>query len=327
MSLLRILGKLKMIHVSLNEIIAKIEGKPDVPRSNKMSASDIATFFATSTRAENDATNKLRERVLKNICQPPAEWLADATYGTQWRTVHAEWLKAIATIAKDTAVPVYTSIQTVQKGGRGAHYDVEVHYMNGATCVATRNVEFKNGGLNISKLPQFLSLQAKFKMFPVTYDAFWFENYLDAYLACDPGITEAKPETYLKLVPGTTYSVHPFFQQLKERESINQTQKNAVVNQSIAAYLKRYGSTVDLALFAEKVRDTQTDKVYLLWHKGTFHMDSMRPAEMKDITYSSIKNGNVLELNAGGTAYHLLLRWRNHKGIMNPAWQISMKRS
>ena len=26
------------------------------------------------------------------------------------------------------------------------------------------------------------------------------------------------------------------------------------------------------------------------------------------------------------TEIHMLLRWRNHAGILNPAWQISIKR-
>ena len=44
------------------------------------------------------------------------------------------------------------------------------------------------------------------------------------------------------------------------------------------------------------------------------------------MTFHGIRNGNVIEVQSGPTLYRLLLRWRNHKGILNPAWQISMKR-
>jgi hypothetical protein len=78
--------------------------------------------------------------------------------------------------------------------------------------------------------------------------------------------------------------------------------------------------------FSEKVKATQTDKIYLLWSNGTFHIDKVREQEMTEMMFHSIKNGNILELKSGQTIYGLLLRWRNHKGILNPAWQISMKR-
>ena len=35
--------------------------------------------------------------------------------------------------------------------------------------------------------------------------------------------------------------------------------------------------------------------------------------------------GNVIEVKSGLSIYNLLLRWRNHKGILNPAWQISKR--
>jgi predicted secreted protein len=51
---------------------------------------------------------------------------------------------------------------------------------------------------------------------------------------------------------------------------------------------------------------------------------------MSDIKFHSIKNGNTIVLQSAAnpsTTFHLLLRWRNHKGILNPAWQISLKRT
>ena len=36
-----------------------------------------------------------------------------------------------------------------------------------------------------------------------------------------------------------------------------------------------------------------------------------------------VKNRNTIVLMSDNYEYHLLLRWRNHAGILNPAWQIS----
>lgn len=293
-----------------------------------MSVSDITTFFSTSTRNENDATNKVREKVLKLICNPPKDYLENVEFGNSWRIVYEAWNDALKKIAEETNVPVYTSTQIKVRGGRKFNYDADVMYYNGTILVANRKIEFKNGGSNISDLPQFLSLQVKIGLFTETYDKFWYENYLDKYIACDSSITEVKPslQLYLKNVTSTKYTITPFFAQLKTRELFFQKEKNEVVNASITDYLTKYGKELDIKSFSEKVKATQTDKIYLLWCNGKFCSDKLSEAEMSDMTYHSIKNGNVLEVKSGNTIYGLLLRWRNHKGILNPAWQISMKR-
>lgn len=296
------------------------------PRKNKhvVLVSDITTFFQHSSRDKNDATNKVRERVLECMCSPPAAFLEDETHGPAWQQVHREWNASLATLVN---LP-YTSTSIIMKGGRGFHYDAEVSFYHEREQVATRKIEFKYGGTNIDALPQFLSLQAKFELFAETYDTFWYEHYLDAYLACDAELTVAKPslDAYLKCVTKTTYSVSPFFEKLKERELMFQAEKDAVVNQSITDYLTKHGEGINLALFSEKVQSTQREKSYLLWSNGAFHVDSLSEPEMINMSYHAIRNGNVLEVKSGNTVYSLLLRWRNHKGILNPAWQISMKR-
>ena len=293
-----------------------------------VNVSDISTFFSTSTRNENDATNKVRENVLKVICNPPKEYIENTEYGNSWRIVHQEWNNALNRIAKETNVPAFTSTKIKVRGGRKFNYDADVMYYNGTNQVANRKIEFKNGGTNIGELPQFLSLQAKIALFAKTYDTFWYENYLDKYLACDSSITQPKPslDVYLNLVTKTNYSITPFFAQLKLRELFFQKEKNEVVNTSITDYLIKYGNTIDIASFAEKIKATQTEKIYLLWCNGKFCIDKLSDEEMSGMTFHSIKNGNILELKAGNTIYGMLLRWRNHKGILNPAWQISMKR-
>jgi len=293
-----------------------------------MSVSEITTFFSTSTRNENDAMNKVREKVLKVICNPPKEYLENAEFGNSWRIVYQAWNDALKKIAEETNIPIYTSTQIKVRGGRKFNYDADVIYYNGTTLVANRKIEFKNGGSNISDLPQFLSLQAKIGLFPETYDKFWYEYYLDKYIACDSAITETKPslQLYLKNVTNTKYTITPFFAQLKTRELFFQKEKNEVVNASITDYLMKYGKELDIKSFSEKVKATQTDKIYLLWSNGKFCFDKLSEVEMSDMTYYSIKNSNVLEVKSGNTIYGLLLRWRNHKGILNPAWQISMKR-
>ena len=315
------------------ERVVPIEVTITPKRSKKIIApkpivSDITVFFQHSTRNENDSTNKTRERILSVLCSPPTEFLEHDEYGPSWRSVHQKWNDALRTIATNTTIPPYTSTTIQMKGGRGFNYDAEISYYHESILLATRKIEFKYGGTTIDSLPQFLSLQAKMNLFSKTYDTFWYESYLDQYLACDTEITQPKPslDVYLKSVTSTIYSVTPFFEQLKERELFFQQEKNNIVNRSITDYLNTYGHTINIPSFSEKVVVTQADKIYLIWSNETFFIDQLHINEMSNITFHSIKNGNVLELKSGSTSYHLLLRWRNHKGILNPAWQISMKR-
>ena len=289
---------------------------------------DIDPFFNTSSRDGNDAANKVREKVLSVISAPPQEYLDDPVYGGKWNILHKEWVRVMAVVAEQTGLVQYTSTRVNMKGGRAANYDVDVMFYDGANLVASRKIEFKYGGTNIDELAQFLSLQARIGMFPETYDKFYYENYIDQYLACDSGITEEKPtiQVYLKNVPSINYAITPFFAQLKSRELLFQDEKNAVVNRSITDYLTKYGSQIDLQSFSEKLKSTQADKIYLLWANEKFCLDKMFSTEMSDMAFHSIKNGNVLQIKSANSMYGLLLRWRNHKGVLNPAWQISVKR-
>jgi len=304
---------------------------PIEPVVGQPKVSDIETFFRPSERGSNDATNKLRERILLLLPNVPTAYLEDPTYGASWRTVRDSWEVVIGTIATQTAVPAYTSYELEAKGGRGFHYDLDISFYDGTSLVAKRKVEFKYGGRTIQELPQFLSLQVRKGLLPMSYDRFYYENYLDRYLATDAGITEPKPSLpdYLRYVSHTKYSVHRFFEQIKQRETeCARTTKSRIVNESIRVYLELHGRTINIHEFMKKVKETQEDKIYVLWSNERFHTDRLTPSEMSMSTFDTIRNGNTIVLRSGSgtTTYHLLLRWRNHKGILNPAWQIKMKR-
>jgi hypothetical protein len=293
-----------------------------------MDPASIDSFFVKCTRDNNDATNKVREAVLSILLKLDASYIEHIDYGEKWSIVSSAWLQALKDIAITSEVPPYTSITTETKAGRGYNYDIEVNYFNAGVPVAVRHVEFKYGCKKIDKLPQFLSLQAKFPMFSKTYDVYFYESFLDAYLACDDELAKmAKPslDEYVKMVTATS-STHPFFATLKLRETINKVAKASVVNKSIRSYLDSYGATLNMASFHEKVKTSQTGKLYLLWQNGVFHHDSIALDGLEQLALSGIKNGNVLMVKSGNTTYKLLLRWRNHKGILNPAWQISLDR-
>jgi hypothetical protein len=381
------------------ELLEKIKQEEAAAASKQCLPEFIITFFETSTRSENDATNTKRELVLGQIGNPPKEFMEHETFGRHWQYVKKEFDATIATIAANTNVPQpYTSYQIETKGGRKFNYDGIVKFYNHtnqsdtipdttipdtttpatatptpatatatpATATASRKIEFKYGASNINGIPQFLSLPTKFGMFRTDnaattptpthtptptpkYEVFWYQKYLDKYIACDPQLklkciesdtptsasTSAaappKPslEDYIRFVPKTNYDVNPFFVHLKECETNFKKEKAKVVNDSISEYLSSFGHELDINIFTEKIKESQQDKTYILWGKDMkCHIDSISQEEMSGICFKNIKNNNaiILESSLTKTTYSLLLRWRNHKGILNPAWQISLKR-
>ena len=358
------------------ELLEKIK-QEEAAASKQCLPEFITTFFETSTRSENDATNTKRELVLGQIGNPPKEFMEHETFGRHWQYVKKEFDATIATIAANTNVPQpYTSYQIETKGGRKFNYDGIVKFYNNSnqsdtitdtTTPASRKIEFKYGASNINGIPQFLSLPTKCGMFRThdaaaptptptptpaptptpKYEVFWYQQYLDKYIACDPQLkciesdtpTSAsasasappKPslEDYLRFMPKTNYDVNPFFLHLKECETNFKKEKAKVVNDSISEYLSSFGQELDINMFTEKIKESQQDKTYILWGKDMkCHIDSISQEEMSGIVFKNIKNNNaiILESSLTKTTYSLLLRWRNHKGILNPAWQISLKR-
>ena len=274
----------------------------------------ISCFFIATTRNANDATNKLREDILHNIRELPSEYFTDIEYGTQWSCVRNGWVSIIETICQ---VPS-PMVGIKRMGGRKYNYDYELSY---GTNI--RKVEFKNGSNEIAKLPQFLSLPANDRLFPMSFAEFYYLHWIDKYIACDTGITTPKPSLseYMSVIYKNNYNIHPFILQLKEREHTMKLAKNAVVNNAIHEFCIKYGQQIDLIAFHNKVSETQNDKTYVLWIDGAFHTEQM--CNNGPMTFMGVRNRNVIEVQDTKTKYSLLLRWKNHKGVLFPAFQIS----
>ena len=203
--------------------------------ATRVNKSDIITFFTKSSRKDNDATNKKREHILALLLTVPHSFLIDPIYGVQWRMVSDDWIRVLKAFTPNPEKEATTKLM----GGRKYNHDLDL--IIDAEHETKHKIEFKYGGTKITELAQFLSLQAKAPLFPLTFPEFYYENYIDQYLACDAGITESKPPlaNYLVMVTKVNYDVSPFFTQLKERENVNKAQKDKIVNDGITDYLKQ----------------------------------------------------------------------------------------
>ena len=273
-----------------------------------------------SSKADNDAENKIREDVLVFLeNELPPEYAADE----KWRNLYEKFHETLRTLCPTE----YTRVKIVKKGGRIFNYDFDVIYLNSENIEIYRaKLEFKHNSKKIEKIPQILSLQDRFGLIDaITYSEHYYTHYLDAYLAAIEYAGD-KPtlQEYIILVSGIAPEKHPMFTYMRSAKP------NPMVKDSIHTYLHTYVSKFKVDEFTKKLVDSQTNKYFLLWDMSQFHIDTL---STEDLTIRHIhlqnrvkKQTNTIVALSNTSEYHLLLRWRNHNGILNPAWQIKITR-
>jgi hypothetical protein len=223
----------------------------------------------------------------------------------------------------------YDHLQIIKKGGRSFNYDFEIIYFNSSNDEIHRaKVEFKHNTSTIDKMPQILSLQDKFGLIgAMSYSEYYYTHYLDAYLAVI-GYTGDKPSLteYVALVAGTAHEKHPMFGYMRKAESGPSKVKCAdIVKESIHTYLYKYIVKFKVDDFSNKLIESQKNKYFLLWDLKQFHVDMLTEKDLQILHINikpSKKNANTVIALSVKYEFQLLLRWRNHNGILNPAWQI-----
>jgi hypothetical protein len=285
--------------------------------------SDILTFTTPSTRAGNDAANKTRETILEQTHNIPVAYFQNPTYGETWTHIISAF-KAMFERPGQTF-----SIQKL--AGRKNNHDFQFTYKHPVTndTIEVRQVEFKYNASRMEEVPQFLQLYSSADIMEQSYSEYFYLHFLDQYIALDPNLqTVAKPtlEEYKKMIHKTKYTCHPLIQVMYEREDHQKKEKAAIVNQSIQQFLELYGPNLVLDKVNEHFIRTQTDKEYLFFKNGVFYLQpSLQQTDLHVISNNGLKNGNTILLQSETCVFELLLRWKNHKGILNPAWQIKLK--
>jgi hypothetical protein len=298
---------------------------------------DIALLFSSgSSRGGNDAENKRREQILTqihNIRSNVPEYFNDAVYGQQWTTVHEKWTNVIHQNGPNgpngPVVPKgFSRFNVVQMAGRGHNYDFKIQYydQNGSS-IHEAHIEFKHNSKSISSIPQFLSLNINTDILAESYAGYFYDNFLSEYLACDDRFAEMnKPSKseYVTFISRIKYDCHPLFQMMYDYEETNKAQKFDVVNRSIKQFLETHGPSIDLQKLSDKFALTQTDKTFAMWDMTDFQLFKFGEDDLLVKRFVGILNDNTILVESDTYKFKLLLRWRNHKGILNPAWQISL---
>lgn len=292
-------------------------------------------------RAANDANNSIREQALTLLLSPnTSQYLNDSEFGGEWRDLSEKWMKAIETVAIRNSIPNVHTRRIMRTGGRRFNNDwtLTFSFLDGRGLPQERKVplELKFGGTRISMLPEIFSPAAD-KPFhdDQPYAEYFWEQYLPKIREVYPECLVYPPylEAYRATVYQNNYDRHPFYRALYQVEStgtVEQKQaKAALVQESIQNWLYRVKDKTNLAAITSEFRRSQTNKEFLIYDGTQFHHDSISQDELTATEVLGVRNGNILMIQSAdpNTRYDMLLRWKNHLGILYPAWQISMKRT
>lgn len=304
-----------------------------------LSNTDILLFSQSSGfgREENDKRNKQREFVLVKLFWGSCdEFCSDPTYGPAWTQLKTDFLAALWHMATLEGLSDPVLYHLTSKGGRGNNYDFAVKYRT-SEGEHESHVEFKYGGTSVDSIPEFFNPAADKPFHAELYAPYYYKTTLPEVAALY-GITEPLPSEadYVKHIHKNKPSL-PFLVALDAAERADEdrspkskyAQKRALVAASIQSYLENALDSTNFAAIEAELKRSQGKKRYLLYSNKNFHHDALKPEELELEHTAYIKNGNtlVIQTKEPGTHIAMLLRWKNHLGVLFPAWQISMARA
>jgi len=288
-------------------------------------ATHIQLFKQTAVRANNDMNNKLREAFFIACRMPGNETIfEDPTYGSDCIAIRTKFENKLKELGE------YDSYSMKQMAGRKYNYDFLLELEKDGQKKEIK-LEFKFNAKSIVAIPQFIQKNTTWELFDTKYHDYFYDGpYLTEILALNTDTTIPIPsrEEYMKHIMKTNYDCHPFFKYLKETEDGNKSQKHEIVKRSIADYLTQYARSIHMDVFKQTLIETQTHKEYLLYDPKTcqFYLDRMDMMDLESLVFDRVERKNTIVLKTEKNEFHLLLRWKNHQGILNSAWQVSVKK-
>lgn len=303
--------------------------------------SSIFSYKNFTGRNMNDFNNKTRETIISAIINKivPVEY----NYSIVWKNFTDNLLGFVDNLFSEGDSLGHTSYECRIMAGRNNNYDFLITSTNPEGVQLSKKIEFKFNSTKITGCPQFLSLSSKVN---TLYAEYFYDNCVKEITELY-GISEAiDKRIYLNHVHQTNYERHAWFSQLYDLEcegDEKHTMKKKIVDKSIHNYLTEEFLNNEEVLeksieyWNKKFMDTQGDKIYMLYcpKEKKFYKDEITKDELTiysehmGIQTGKSQNIHTLVFYTGEnrtTSIKLLLRWRNHAGVLNPAWQISIHR-
>ncbi len=277
---------------------------------------DINLFWIINKKKDNDGNNRIREQIIydilnKNITE---EWYQN----NKWNNIKTGLLRTLMETEKET-----DNYKIELKGGRNHNYDFIIKY----NVNDIRKIEFKYNCSSIDKYPQFLSISSNNFIEDEGYASYFYDNYLNK-IGLLINISIPSKSDYLKYIHSNNYNTLSIFKEFKEQEKNSKfkEEKKRIVSESISKYLNTK-IKLNINEINKYFKEKEKNKYYLLYKNEKFKIDYIKDEELEIVEMKEIKNNNTLILTTKSSSYiSMLLRWKNHLGVLYPAWQISLMR-
>jgi hypothetical protein len=280
----------------------------------RLQSSDILTFSNISIKAKNDEYNKIRECIIANIADIP-DFPIEDTYIEQWSIIYILTMNLLEEICGTT------NFSIIQKAGRKNNNDFELISNNDTNLKTnmTYLLEFKS-----NNIPQIVSIYCNNKIVSnLDYASYFYDNYLIHILR--DKIPIISREEYLRDIYKTKPSLtenENFFQYLKDNIG-----SLPIINESITLFLEKNVMKFNLDIISNYLDHNLTNKIIILWDCNKMEYSILKKINSNDVKLLKIEpnifNNNTVIIYSETIKFKFLLRWKNHKGCLGPAWQVS----
>ena len=311
-----------------------------------LKAQDILLFTESPKgkgRDPNDSSNKIREKILVETVRGNTEQFTnDPVHKEAWSAFIKATKDAVKEVAKYINIDSYDKIEVESKGGRSKNIDLLLTFFIHGKEPIKISLEFKFNATCIKNIPEWFNPAANKDFHNTYYAEFYYDNYLvqlrDIYKIKVPLPSK---EDYVKYIHSDTPKGE-FLIALDAADRLDSpTRKKKATNgpllklandlyiQSSLGFLNKVKDQTKLDVITQEFQRANNDKVFLLYCSGKFYLDSISPDELIAKSVVEIKNDNTLVIQTAeeNTQHHMLLRWKNHNGILFPAWQVKLVRS
>lgn len=260
-----------------------------------------------------------RSKLAKLICRLSSDTIPfhhHVQYGEQWVQIHRITHTMMQHILQTQ--PNYQRYSVAPVTKKNQPYDVIVTFYDNAV-IHKHYIAIHCGIRHVGDVPFLYTVPVReLELYQDRFDDYYYHHYLSAYIDTDPEITEAPPrwELYKRLVyqPHTT---HPFFVQLRRRESDHTLAKKRIVNDSITAYLNKASTSISLSHDTVAFLTRLQNIWHMVWNHGecTLHRFEFDPS----LLHCYRIQGQSLLCHAGPYRVSCKLQWN---GIEKPVWTM-----
>ena len=278
-------------------------------------------FWKPSARGKNDATNKLREKIIVDIINNniPKDYYHQ---NEKWQILHDNLNKWIVDLTQRQNLdydPKYTIAKL--KGGRSANHDIELTIGN-CSKITTFKVEFKAGTTKINGAPQFYSPSNPNTYLSKSFSEYYYDNYM-SIIAEKAGLTLPDKTVYLATIHGNKPICMKLFKDKYDNDPIFKKFCKIQAKSAINTFINNNNVKLDISKLSEKLLETQNEKHYLLCQLGQFYYDKLDESRYKITSVDHVTHNSFILSNEHGNYMKVLLRFKNGIGINWPAFQIS----